>query len=459
MPTHTGKGTSTDRSNIFQAIANEIRHAYLENRHPWVIGFSGGKDSTALLQMIYYALTELPSGQLRKPLFVLASDTRVEAPHISKRIKNELEAIQSAAAEDGLPLTTHLVFPKLNDTFWVNLIGRGYPSPTSQFRWCTDRLKIQPVSEFIRSVVDTTGEAIVVLGARKEESATRAQTMRRNEIAGNRFRPHKDLNKAWVYTPIEDLTTNEIWIYLLQVPSPWRGDNKGLVGLYKQASGECPLVIDQSTPSCGQSRFGCWTCTVVDRDKSMECLVDSGEENLEPLLKLRDYLKHVRDLAGSRYNIRRNGTTPLRRGTGEIMTNTGPLTHETRMDILNRLFAAQKESGLILIEGDELALIQEIWNKEENHLPGKPEIPADGVARIWNRALEEDEMPEDIGSDRLNSEDQLLRETCEEQGVPFELIRRLRDVEEQYGHLRRRFGLPGDMRDAIMQAAADLQEA
>jgi 3'-phosphoadenosine 5'-phosphosulfate sulfotransferase (PAPS reductase)/FAD synthetase len=37
--------------------------------------------------------------------------------------------------------------------------GRGYPSPSTQFRWCTDRLKIHPVSNFIKSVADRVREA------------------------------------------------------------------------------------------------------------------------------------------------------------------------------------------------------------------------------------------------------------------------------------------------------------
>jgi hypothetical protein len=43
---------------------------------------------------------------------------------------------------------------------------------------------------------------------------------------------------------------------------------------YASASnGECPIQIDTSTPSCGNSRFGCWPCTVVDRDKASEGLL------------------------------------------------------------------------------------------------------------------------------------------------------------------------------------------
>ena len=452
MPSSIEPQGTDIRSGIVGAISADIVAAYLADDHPWVLGFSGGKDSTALLQLTYYALAKLPREKRSKRVYVLASDTRVETPQISARIKKELELIQIAAERDALPLSTHLVFPKLNDTFWVNIIGRGYPSPTTHFRWCTDRLKINPVSDFIRKVVDNLGEVIIILGARKDESATRAQAMKRHEIQGNRFRPHKDLLKAWVYTPIEDLTANEVWTYLLQVPSPWNGDNRGLVTLYKQASGECPLVIDTSTPSCGQSRFGCWTCTVVEKDKSMESLVDSGEQHLAPLLELRNYLCEVRDQPGARYDIRRNGTTPIRRGTDEVMTNTGPFTHERRMDILRRVLEAQKESGVTLIEGDELSIIQEIWNKEEIRHPGKPDMPTDSVARVWKHVFKEAPMPgKDTSYDHLDKEDQLLRELCEQQGVPFEMMRRLRDIEEEFGHLKRRHGLPEEMRDAVRQ--------
>jgi len=69
-----------------------------------------------------------------KPVYILASDTRVETPYISARIRKEFETLQAAADRDHLPLTIHLAFPKLNDTFWVNLIGRGYPSPNTRFR-------------------------------------------------------------------------------------------------------------------------------------------------------------------------------------------------------------------------------------------------------------------------------------------------------------------------------------
>ena len=436
------------RANFAQDILADLKGAYREDDRPWVVGFSGGKDSTALAQFVYYMLARLPRAERHKPVYVLASDTRVEAPYISVRIRKELDTIQAAAERDGLPITTRLVFPKLNDTFWVNLIGRGYPSPNTQFRWCTDRLKIHPVSDFIRTVVDRSGSVVVVLGARKDESDTRARTMNANAIIGQRFRPHADLPKAWVYTPLEDVSANEVWTYILQVPSPWGGDNRGLVALYKSASGdgECPLVIDTSTPSCGQSRFGCWTCTVIDRDSSMESLVDAGERDLEPLLVLRDYLKEIRNKPGARYDLRRNGQAPLNRHTGEIMTNTGPFTHEARRDLLRRLLESQRDSGITLIEGDELAAIQEIWSSEESNRQ-----PVDTILRNWKHVYEDQSMPGETkeSDETLSAEDQLLQQVCQEHSVPFEMMRTLRECEDEFGHLKRRHGLPEKMRDVI----------
>lgn len=438
------------RRGFAASVLEDIQEAYQSDDRPWVLGFSGGKDSTALLQLVYYALKGLPQASRTKPIYVLASDTRVETPQISSRIKGEVSRVQASAELDDLPITAHVVYPKLNDSFWVNVIGRGYPSPTNRFRWCTDRLKIYPVSDFIRRVVHRSGEVIVVLGARRSESATRAQALKRSDVDGARFRPHRDLPRAYVYTPIAELTTNEVWAYLLQIPSPWGSENRELVSLYKQAGGgECPLVIDTSTPSCGTSRFGCWTCTVVERDRSMESLVESGEDHLAPLLDLRDWLKQLREEPGARYDLRRNGSAPLNRHSGEQMSNTGPFSHATRYEILRKVLLAQKESGIMLIEVDELKAIQQAWNAEELDHPSRPEVPTDMVQQIWCRVMEDDINADKKGYDHLSEEDALLRGVCEEHGVPFEMMRRLRDLEDQYNHLKRRAGLPDDMREVV----------
>ena len=235
-----------------------IREVYCGDARPWVIGYSGGKDSTTALQLVWNALLGLEPEKRTKPVYVISSDTLVETPKMVEYVDGTLARMDQAAKVQGLPITAHKVTPAVNDSFWVNVIGRGYPVPLTQFRWCTERLKITPANSFILDRVAEFGEVVVVLGVRSSESATRAQVMSLHRINGSHLSRHSTLPKAFVYTPIERFTVDDVWTYLLQVPSPWGANNRDLVTLYRNAqAGECPLVVDKTTPSCGNSRFGC----------------------------------------------------------------------------------------------------------------------------------------------------------------------------------------------------------
>src|SRR5215831_12944058 len=124
----------TDRSLVSaSAIAEryrEIQQVYLSDRRPWVVGYSGGKDSTCALQMVWTALAGLDPEQRQKPIYVISSDTLVETPVIVRYIDVTLERIQTAAQAQGLPIKTEKVTPTTERSFWVNLIGRGYPAPS-----------------------------------------------------------------------------------------------------------------------------------------------------------------------------------------------------------------------------------------------------------------------------------------------------------------------------------------
>ena len=227
---------------------------------------------------------------------MISTDTLVEQPLVAAWVDTSLDEMRTAAREQELPITPHKLTPEVEDSFWVNLIGKGYPAPRQKFRWCTERLKIKPSNKFIRGVVQQYGEAILVLGTRKAESQRRAATMEKHEArrVRERLRPNASLPNSLVYTPIEDWTNDDVWLYLMQVKNPWGHDNKSLLGMYQGATegGECPLVVDTSTPSCGTSRFGCWVCTVVDKDRSMEAMIKNDEEKvwMTPLLELRNEL-------------------------------------------------------------------------------------------------------------------------------------------------------------------------
>ncbi len=238
-----------DAEKYYVKLYQKIQNVYLADNRPWVIGYSGGKDSTATLQLVWLSLKKLSQEKLTKKVYVISSDTFVETPVIVDYIDRIHECINKAARKQNLPFEAFKVTPKLEDTFWVNMIGKGYPAPYSRFRWCTDRLKIEPANRFITTKITHYGEVIVVLGARFSESPSRSGSMGKRKKINNNLTRHSSLANAWVYTPIEDWYTEEVWEYLISIPSPWGSNNNNLLNMYKNAQeGECPLVIDKSTP-------------------------------------------------------------------------------------------------------------------------------------------------------------------------------------------------------------------
>ena len=306
----TQSGPNYGESSAFKAygfervidhLEQEVQELYALDNVPWIIGYSGGKDSTAVLQLIWSAIQKLPAEQYRKPIHVISTDTLVENPIVSAWVANSLEVMRKAAESKGLPFKPHRLTPAVEDSFWVNLLGKGYPAPRHKFRWCTERLKIRPSNGFISDVVTKNGEAILLLGARKSESNARAKVMKRNAQyrVRDRLSPSATLAGCLIYTPVEAWTNDDVWFYLMQRKNPWGYNNRDLLGMYAGASadGECPLVVDDSTPSCGDSRFGCWVCTLVEKDKSMTAMVqnDAEMEWMQPLLELRNLIDFRED--------------------------------------------------------------------------------------------------------------------------------------------------------------------
>jgi DNA sulfur modification protein DndC len=404
-------------------IIDEIKDQYLLDDRPWIIGFSGGKDSSVVLQLVWTALKELPKEKLIKNVHIICNDTLVENPKIVEWIDKSLVNIEQQAKKDGLPFIVAKTTPILEDTFWVNLIGKGYPSPNSTFRWCTDRLKIKPTSRYIQKQIEQSGEVIILLGTRSDESSSRKKSMSKFQIDNQRLKRHMDLNLAYVYTPIKNITTNEIWQYLLQVPSQWNGTNRDLVTLYKNGTGgDCPLVIDTTTPSCGQSRFGCWVCTVVKKDKSMEAMIDNGEDWMIPMLEIRDWLVDNRDDDIYRMDRRRNG-----------IAGKGPFNIEAREYILSSLLKAQQSTEQKLISNEELKAIQVLWNMDGFNSK---------VYDIYNSIYQTNLDIDMHDRDKIKmQQSEKLKEFSEKHGADFSKIETLINVVSDKKILRKRVGI------------------
>lgn len=416
----------------------EIKKQYLEDSIPWIIGFSGGKDSTALLQMVFNALLELTPAQLTKEVHVLSNDTLVENPKVVQFIDQQLEKILLAGKMQLFPhnpklFQVHKTTPKLEDTFWLNIIGKGYPSPNRWFRWCTERMKINPTSDYILNTVSKHGKAIILLGTRKDESNNRSASMKRYEIAGTRLRKHS-LPSAYVFAPISELSNKQVWGYLTSSESPWGADNYDLVALYYKAydltDADCPLVIDATTPSCGSSRFGCWVCTVVDKDKSMAGMIASGESWMQPLMDFRDWLYEIRNDETKRMDRRRNGQEGL-----------GPFTMEVRKEILEQLLHIENKVGYDFITRPELSAIQLQWRYDGNF--------EDSVAEMYERIRGKKVVITDNITEHAREEYKILDEVCQEYGVDPSHIKELMELEREHMSFLRRHNIFDDMTNKI----------
>jgi DNA sulfur modification protein DndC len=494
---------------VLSVLKDEIKALYLEDDTPWIIGYSGGKDSTAVLQITWLAVSELKPEERTKPVHVISTDTLVENPVVSLWVEHSQEVMRKSAKKAGLPIYPHKLTPSIEDSFWVNLIGKGYPTPRHKFRWCTERLKIKPSNRFITEMVDTNGEAILFLGTRKAESTSRAATMTKHEKGRvrDRLSPNAGLPGTLVYTPIEDWTNDDVWMFLVQVKNPWGFSNKELLGMYAGATedGECPLVVDTSTPSCGDSRFGCWVCTLVEKDKSMTAMIQNDDEKewMLPLLELRNLIDFRHD--GERKNKVTGKKEPchdkrdafngvlgnelksilelkskkkmedivrdpmwerhirdyrrLNTGKVQMMANgryiPGPYIQLTREAWLKALLQAQghmRENGppevakLKLITLPELQEIRRIWVVDKHELE-------DTLPSIYEECTGEDYPGSRLDDQSVMGHEEMaiLKELCSDDPLHYELVRDLIGIEQSQMHRVRRRGLFGDLEKSFQK--------
>lgn len=373
-------------STPVDTIIAEIQTLYQSDSIPWIIGYSGGKDSTASLQLVWKAVAQLPASRRTKLIYVISTDTLVENPVIASWVSNSLECMRHAADTQNMPIVPNRLVPTLENRFWVSLIGKGYPAPRNRFRWCTDRLKISASTKFIQELSESNGEAILVLGQRRGESNARDKVM--DTYSGStrdRLSRNKDprLSRVWVYLPVETWTSDDVWEYLITDENPWGVSNQELFHIYRGATqdAECPIVVDTSTPSCGDSRFGCYVCTMVSQDKSMQAMIQNDDQKawMQPILDFRN-----KQLTTADRDVR-----DFRRMSGQLKVLNGSLIHgpylqSKRVELLRELLATQKmvkQAGdkvgyhnVELISLEELEEIRRIWVEEkgeiEDLLPG-----------------------------------------------------------------------------------------
>ena len=364
-----------------------MKEEFLKDSRPWVVTFSGGKDSTTVLHLTIEMLFELPP-EKRKKVFIVASDTLVEMPVITDYFYKKIAQIQKFIEKSKLNIEIKILKPEIKESFWSLLLGKGYPAPNTSFRWCTERLKIKPATKYLTSLANKYKSIVMLLGVRKAESNTRKKSIEKRELNFRGFTKHNSVPNAFTFSPIKEWTNEEVWTFLSYNKAPW-GSHEDMMKLYDKGSGEadCNIALNPQDPSCGKTRFGCWVCTVVNKDKSMENMLYT-EEWMKPLNEFRNKLLKYRNDPTKRNKRRRSGEKGL-----------GPYTMEVRRELLQNLLEIENQlkdklNGKKLILDEEIIQIQYEWENDGDFLNSAIEI-AKNFGRDINyysfNALEDEE--------------------------------------------------------------------
>ena len=309
--------------NKFEESIGIFEQLYKKNKR-WVVTYSGGKDSTALVVLSLYMKTLHPDIDLN----ITYSDTMMEIPQMSIVANSFLTAI-----EKRYPAQVKIVKPELEDTYWVRMIGRGYPPPGPRFRWCTPKMKIKPS----RKLHEDSG--LFITGLRMGESQQRDIRLKSsclnggaNECGSDVWVNQKGIDVA---APIIHWTAEEVW-YFLMMPG-------------RKAIPETQLVVDLYGNTA--MRFGCWMCTVVMKDKTMMALAKSGDIKVQKLLEFREWIVEESKKPENRY-LRKDG-------------KNGRLKKEFRMLLLNRLLRLQDSINSYLISRNEIDICMKLLESDK----------------------------------------------------------------------------------------------
>ena len=413
-----------NKFDVFEDIINEMTYVYKHDNRPWLIGYSGGKDSTMLVSLVIDMVMRLPENERTKKIFIVTSDTGVENPIVKEYMHFSSNRINEFSLKNNANIKADIIYPDVSQSFWSLVIGLGYPTPEPPgFRWCTERLKIIPMNKYTNDIIERYGEVVLLLGVRKAESLTRKRSITSREIEGKLLVPHSDISKAYIYNPLTEIKNELVWEYLLRDNgiSKWGVDMKYLFSLYQGENlGEEQSVVGQvdkdKIPVTGNSRFGCWCCTIVKVDKSLQRFIDNGSKELVPLRDFRDWLISIRQNPEFRDNKRRNGKV-YQKANGEY--GFGPFKLSARKEILKRLLILQRDTKFELISVEELKMIDTIWDNEGD-LTRRALV--DIYYDVFGKILPWDEYKEPLYDFDIIEE---LRNAAEKSEIPFELITKL----------------------------------
>jgi DNA sulfur modification protein DndC len=447
----------------------ELQDVYRSQNAPHLVGYSGGKDSSTVLQLWYMALKALPEAERTHPLYVITTDTGVENPFVSKWVREGHQIISHQAREDRLPITCHMLEPELQDRFWVKVLGLGYASPRGNMRYCTELLKVKPANAFTKNIIATSGRAIMSLGVRSDESASRARSINRHSRPGDLLYPAKHLAGLQMYAPIKNWTTDDLWYFIMKVKNPWGQSNSELFAMYQDAkdASECQLSLDSSQPSCGGGRMGCYVCTVAKKDRSGDSMaasrtkIDPERDDQQTIKKKQNLAIALKAQASLREAIDHNGTDAFGtarsvidianresfRSSGKFTLYNGKLIHgayrqKFRLRLFEQVLRAQKTIEthapadlapfMNIITDEEVVAICDAWLKKgeiEGHaitifedvtgrpFPGGTERYAGTILGVGERQWLEEHFASEREYQMMRNALAIVRDSTSHQGV------------------------------------------
>lgn len=300
-----------------------------------IVSYSGGKDSTVTLELVLEALKGTD-----KQLIIMTADTLLEIPFYQEYVNRNRLAIQSYIDSEGINARMITVIPPWDKTFWVSVLGKGYPSSHHSFKWCTQQLKIDPITAMTEALTKGV-EYMVFVGIRQAESARRAKTYKDKD-----FRPNN-------YAPILYWSTQEVWTHLLTEPCPW-GNHEELVKVYKYASDEC-VYGDVKNVCIGNARYGCWICPLQTNSQLKILSFATGEDRYLLLKQYKDALQAMAQNWSLRSKFRRNGDEGV-----------GPFLVEIRQELHGKLKELESKTGWQLIRPEEEEIIFKYWEADKD---------------------------------------------------------------------------------------------
>ncbi|GAB6443687.1 hypothetical protein bcgnr5390_16340 [Bacillus luti] len=388
----------------FNQLIQYMEQVYMQDNKPWLIMVSFGKDSALVLTLVLKMLERIPPEFRTKQIHIITADTKVETPQMTKYVNRNIGMFEGR--EEELNVKLHVVKPNMKNSYFWNVLGKGNvpPTPKSPFRWCTHKLKINPMDEIMESIIaaqpislnDDSHVATMLLGTRLDESASRAASIRKFEDDDESlFGTHSQHSNVRVFHPIKNIKTDELWAYLGTMKKlPWGLPYEDLYAMYSDGATECPLTQsdkDSMYKSCGSgnSRNGCWTCLFSGKkDAMLETLIRAGEEEIHYLAEWKQTLLDIRNDVRYRQPLRKieerrslkeeqwdgdlfalledEATTHYRTydRANKKEYEPGSFTIEIRKAMLEYLFYIEEQSGYELIEEEEVLAIIDVWNSE-----------------------------------------------------------------------------------------------